>query len=82
MSTQQFVGRDERFLRQYEYEDRYIVAADLGVSDDSVDVDVVGNTAIVVVGAGDRVTETEFELPEGDATVDVNNGILTITVNK
>ena len=82
MNTQQFAGGNERFLRRYEYQDSHVVAADLGVSDDSIDVDVVGETAIVVVDAGDRVTETEFELPAGEAQVDVNNGVLVITINK
>lgn len=82
MNSQQFVGEDERFLRRYEYDDSRVVAADLGVSEESVDVDVVRSTAIVVVEAGDRVTETEFELPEGDAQVAVNNGVLVITVDK
>jgi HSP20 family molecular chaperone IbpA len=82
MSTQQFAGANDRFLRRYEYDDSWVIAADVGVSDDDVDVDVVGTTAIVVVDAGDRVSETEFELPGTDADVAVQNGILTITVPK
>jgi HSP20 family molecular chaperone IbpA len=82
MSTQQFVGGNERFLRRYEYEDSWVVAADLGSFGDEVDVDIVGTTAIVVAETGDRVTETEFELPGEDASVTTNNGVLTITVQK
>ncbi|AUV82287.1 hypothetical protein C2R22_12065 [Salinigranum rubrum] len=82
MSTQQFAGANDRFLRRYEYDDSWIVAADLGVADDAVDVDVVGTTAIVVVDTGDGVAETEFELPGTDADVAVQNGVLTITVAK
>ncbi|WP_152041851.1 DUF7127 family protein [Salinigranum salinum] len=82
MSTQQFAGANDRFLRRYEYDDSWVIAADVGVSGDDVDVDVVGTTAIVVVDAGDRVSETEFELPGTDADVAVQNGILTITVPK
>ena len=55
MSTQQFAGANDRFLRRYEYDDSWVVAADLGVADDAVDVDVVGTTAIVVVATGDVV---------------------------
>jgi acyl-coenzyme A synthetase/AMP-(fatty) acid ligase len=78
MKSQQFAGGNERFVRRYDYGDGWAVAADLGVADEAVDVDVVGRTAIVVVDAGGRVSETEFELP-GEAThVDVNNGVLTI----
>jgi HSP20 family molecular chaperone IbpA len=82
MSTQQFAGANDRFLRRYEYDDSWVVAADIGVDDDAVDVDVVGTTAIVVVDTGDRVAETEFELPGPDATVTVQNGVLTITGDK
>ena len=82
MKSQQFLGEGERILRRYEYDDSHVVAADLGVSEESVDVDVVGSTAIVVVDAGDKVTETEFELPGEDAQVAMNNGVLVITVQK
>ncbi|WP_136590211.1 DUF7127 family protein [Salinigranum halophilum] len=82
MSTQQFAGANDRFLRRYEYDDSWIVAADLGVPDDAIDVDVVGTTAIVVIDTGDRVAETEFELPGTDADVAVQNGVMTITVTK
>ncbi|MGM0592147.1 MAG: Hsp20/alpha crystallin family protein [Halobacteriota archaeon] len=82
MSQQLIPGGDERFLRRYEYDDSWVIAADLSVSDDAVDVDIVGRTAMIVIETDDRVRETEFELPGDDATVDVNNGILTITVEK
>ncbi len=82
MRTQQYAGEDESFLRRYEYDDAWVVAADLGVSDESVDVDIVGETAIVVVEAGSDVREREFDLPGPDGEVEVNNGVLTITVGK
>jgi HSP20 family molecular chaperone IbpA len=82
MNEQQFAGGNERFLRRYEYDDSWVYAADLGAYEADVDVDVVGGTAIVVVDTGDSVTETEFELPTGDARVENRNGILTITIQK
>jgi len=82
MSVQQFAGSNDRFLRRYEYDDSWVIAADLGVADDDVDVDIVGTTAIVVIDAGDQVAETEFELPGTDADVAVQNGVLTITIAK
>jgi HSP20 family molecular chaperone IbpA len=82
MSVQQFAGSNDRFARRYEYDDSWVIAADLGVSSDDVDVDIVGTTAIVVIDAGDQVAETEFELPGTDADVSVQNGILTITIAK
>jgi HSP20 family molecular chaperone IbpA len=84
MTTRQFAGADDRFLRRYEYDDRWIVAGDVGAGDADVDVDVVGTTAIVVIDTGDGVRETEFELPDtgADADVTLQNGVLTITVQK
>jgi HSP20 family molecular chaperone IbpA len=82
MSTQQFAGANDRFLRRYEYDNSWVVAADLGVADDAVDVDILGTTAILVVDTGDRVAEMEFELPGTDADVAIQNGVLTITVAK
>lgn len=78
MTQQQYTGGDERFVRRYEYENEWVVAVDLGVADDAVDVDVVGTTAIVVVDDDARQFETEFELPGSAARVDVQNGVLTI----
>jgi hypothetical protein len=79
MSQQLFEGRDDRFLRRYDYDDHWVVAADLRVSDEAVDVDIVGQTAIIVVDTGERLFETEFELPSADAEVFMKNGIITIT---
>jgi hypothetical protein len=79
MSQQLFEGRDDRFLRRYDYDDHWVVAADLRVSDDVVDVDIVGQTAIVVVDTGDQTFETEFELPSPDAEVFMKNGVVTIS---
>jgi hypothetical protein len=82
MSQQQFTGRNERFIRRYEYDDQWVVAADLGVPEEVVDVDIVGGTAILVIDHGDRITETEFELPGDEGTVEMRNGVLTITIEK
>lgn len=82
MDSQQHFARDERFVRRYEYPDRWVLAVDLAVGDDAVDVDVVGETAIVVVDHGDRVSEAEFDLPGAETRVDVNNGVLTIEVSR
>ncbi|MGM0606656.1 MAG: Hsp20/alpha crystallin family protein [Halobacteriota archaeon] len=82
MNSIRTTGRDERFIRRYEYDDHWVIAADLPVSDESVDIDIVGTTAIVVIDHGDRLTESEFELPGAAATVDTHNSVLTITVPK
>jgi hypothetical protein len=78
MSKQQFTDRDERFIRRYQYGDDWVVAVDVGASDDAVDVDVVGTTAIVVVADEEGVSELEFELPGDASSVTTNNGVLTI----
>jgi translation elongation factor P/translation initiation factor 5A len=76
MNLQQFSRKDGRFVRQYDYGNTTVVAAD--VEDHSATVDVIGDTAIVV---GDDGEQFELELPESsDAQAFINNGILTIEV--
>jgi HSP20 family molecular chaperone IbpA len=82
MSPLQHAGSDERFARRYEYDDSVVLAVDLGVADDAIDVDVVDTTAIVVVETDGAVSESEIELPGTDPVVTTNNGILTITIEK
>ena len=82
MTQSQTTGRDERFLRRYEYDDHWLVVADLPVDDENVEFDIVGSTAIVVVDHGDRLSEAELELPGSEATATVNNGVLSIQVAK
>ncbi|GAB3417903.1 hypothetical protein GCM10027435_17170 [Haloparvum alkalitolerans] len=72
----------ESLLRRYEYDDRHVVAADVGVDDDAVSVDTVGDTAIVVIDHGDGESEAELDLPGPATTVAVTNGVLTIEVEK
>ena len=81
MNQQLYSGGEERFIRRYEYEDGWVVAADLPVADENVDVDVVGTTAIVVADTDAGMAEAEFELPGAAANVDVHNGVLTIRGN-
>jgi hypothetical protein len=79
MEWQQSTGDDEKFVRRYDYDDGWVVAADLGIADGHVDVDVVGTTAIVVVNGSDGEAEFQFELPGTAENVDTNNGVLVIT---
>jgi hypothetical protein len=78
MDLTQFVGNGQRefgeLVRRYDYEDGTVVAADLGTSDAAVDV--VGQTAIVVVGD----EQFEVELPAAGARAFIRNGVLTIEV--
>ncbi|MFB6126801.1 MAG: Hsp20/alpha crystallin family protein [Halolamina sp.] len=80
--SQTHVDREERFVRRYEREDRWVVAADLPVEGEALDVDTVGDTAIVVMDHGDRVQEVELSLPGAATTVETNNGVLTVEVPK
>lgn len=82
MDHSQTASHDDRFVRRYEYDEHWLLAVDLAVDDEQVDVDVVGSTAILVIDHGDRLSEVEFELPGTDPDVTMNNGVLTITVNK
>jgi hypothetical protein len=79
MVRQQYAGEDGRFVRRYDYDDEWTIAADVGVADDRLDVDVVDETAIVLV---DEETELELELPGSVESVDTNNGVLVVRGTK
>ncbi len=74
MELQRFARDDDRFVREYDYDDGSVTAVDFGT--DGV-VDVTGGTAIVVLEDG---RQFELELPSDDATAFINNGVLTIEV--
>ncbi len=69
---------DGPLLRRFEYEDGWIVAADLGADAENVSVDTVGETAIVVVEGDDEPVESEFELPSEADSATVENGVVTV----
>jgi len=69
---------DGALLRRYEYEDGWIVAADLGADAENASVDTVGDTAIVVIEGDGEPVESEFELPGTADSVAVENGVITI----
>ncbi|SDZ76109.1 hypothetical protein SAMN04488065_0102 [Haloplanus vescus] len=75
MVNQQYTGENEQFVRRYEYGEEWVVAADIGVNGDHVDVDVAGETAIVLV---DGETQLEFDVPGSAESVDTNNGVLVV----
>ena len=63
-------------VRQYEYENGAVLAADFGPVEGSVDV--VDGTAIVVVDDD----QYEFPVPAGTGSANINNGVLTIEVER
>ena len=67
---------DDASLRRYEYDDGVTLAADLGAERDA-DVDVLGDTVIVVVDGEQYDLEVE-----GDAQAFIRNGVLTIEVDE
>ncbi len=81
MNQRHSTDRRDRFVRRYDYGDGTVVAADLNAADDDVSVDTVDGTAIVVVERGDGTDEFEFDLPGPAASVDIENGVLTIEVH-
>ena len=61
-------------VRRYDYGGTTVVAADLGRAGSAPAVDIVDETALVVVD--DR--QFEFEVPDEAEDVSVNGGVLTI----
>lgn len=66
--------RDEVTIGRREYDDATIIAVDFGPRAGEPAVDVVGDTAIVVVDG----KQFEFDVPADADDVVVNGGILTI----
>ncbi|MFC6718342.1 hypothetical protein ACFQGT_11935 [Natrialbaceae archaeon GCM10025810] len=74
---QQLKDVDQRgaLVRTFEYDDSSVIVVDFGTEHANYDVDLVGNTAIVV----DDDEHVEFDVPEEASDVEMNNGVLTIT---
>jgi hypothetical protein len=78
MSEKQRFVDGEFTGRRFEYDGRSVLVADFG-ADAEGSVDLVGDTAIVVVGDD----QYEFELPAGvTARASMNNGVLTVEVEQ
>jgi hypothetical protein len=74
--TKTIRGDADGIARTYEYEDETVLVADFGDTDGHVDV--VDETAIVVVDD----EQYEFEIPAGASRAIMNNGIVTIEVER
>lgn len=61
-------------VQEHEYEDETVIAVDFGVNTNELSVDIVEDTAIVVVDG----KQIEFEIPSDAEEVTTNDGILTI----
>jgi hypothetical protein len=72
---QQFVDEQGPVARMEYADDTTVLAADVGPGRDAT-VDLVGDTAIVVVGN----EQYEFAVPDGDAQAFIRNGVLTVEV--
>jgi len=81
MDTQTERDEDVVFER-YEYEDRVVVAADFAAVGGDVAVDVVDDTAVVVVDTERGTVERDLTLPAGDAQAFNNNGVVSVEVER
>jgi hypothetical protein len=73
---------DDVVFERYEYEDGVVVAADFAAVGGDVGVDVVDETAVVVVDAERGTVERDVPLPAGDARTFNNNGVVSIEVKR
>lgn len=61
-------------VREYDDDDKSVIAVDFGGGSDDLTIDIVDDTVIVVVDD----QQFEFELPPGANDVTTKGGILTI----
>ena len=73
--TTQFAREDGVATARYEQGDTVGFIADVGVGTDAT-ADIVAGTAMVVVDDD----QYEFDVPAGDATARVSNGVVTVEV--
>lgn len=71
-------SKEEPFIRRYEYENHTLLVADFG-PESTPKVDVVGDTAIIVIDAHQH----ELDLPSKmkDTTITTNNGVVTLRID-
>lgn len=74
--TQKIRGDFDGVVRRYDYDDSAVLVADFGPAEGSVDV--VDETAIVIVDD----EQYEFEVPAGASRGIMNNGIVTVEVER
>ncbi|MDR9380190.1 MAG: hypothetical protein RI560_00755 [Natronomonas sp.] len=74
--TQSIRGDIDAVARHYEYDDSAIIVADFGFVTGSVDV--VDDTAIVVIDDD----QYEFDVPAGVDRAVMNNGVVSIEVER
>jgi len=76
MNLHEIASGEDGLVRTFDYGDATTYVVDLGGKEGSVDV--VGDTAIVVVGD----EEYDVDVPEGaDVQAFIKNGVLSIEVN-
>ncbi|RBI58978.1 hypothetical protein DMJ13_24520 [halophilic archaeon] len=74
-SLETMAGLEEAVTTTHrDYEEGGVIAVDFGPAAGEPAVDVVGETAIVVLDDD----QFEFEIPSTASVVDVNNGVLTL----
>ena len=66
--------KDDVTITEREYEDEQVIAVDFGPTGGKPSLDIVDDTAIVVVDD----EQFEFDIPSDANEVTVNDGILTI----
>jgi len=70
------IDDDKGIVREYDYGDEHLIVVDFGAGYGDATIDIVDDTAIVVVGNDEQF---EFDLPTDAADARANNGVLTIT---
>ncbi|MDL5361378.1 Hsp20/alpha crystallin family protein [Halalkalicoccus sp. NIPERK01] len=80
MTPQHITDGRDTLVRRYEYDDEAVIAIDLGSEASDASVDVVDDTAIVVVETAEGERQEEFDLPSEGARAFIKNGVLTIEV--
>jgi len=75
-------SKSQPFSRQYDYEDRTVVAIDVPGPREEVSVDITGDTAIITVESKGFQAELSLDKYAGRPESTVNNGVVTLEFPK
>ena len=71
----QRIDEEDGIVREYDYGDEHLITIDFGEGYGDATIDVVDDTAIVVVND----EQFDVDIPADASDVTANNGVLTIT---
>lgn len=78
MDTRQNIKQNAITFQEYTYDNEWVVVSDFGPAVSDINIETVGNTAIIVAQTNGGETHKQIELPGEESETSSNNGIIQI----